>query len=238
MESHISEFHKIRAEKIGDVNLKDILKRKNPYLFKAKNCNSADALVRGIVDSYISSQEETLFGNWLEQFAIYICACVYDGRKSTTKGIDLEFSKDGTRFIVSIKSGPNWGNSGQIREMKEDFTNAKRALRTSGGRENMVAVNGCCYGKDDRPDKGTYYKYCGQDFWHFISGEKNLYLDIVEPLGTKAKERNDEYQKTYDSMINRLLRDFITEFCISDGTIDWDKLVKFNSKAMRDNHVL
>ena len=29
-------------------------------------------------------------------------------------GIDLEFDKDGVRYIVTIKSGPNWGNSSQI----------------------------------------------------------------------------------------------------------------------------
>jgi len=34
--------------------------------------------------------------------------------------------------------------------------------------DNIVAVNGCCYGRDNRPDKGDYLKYCGQRFWEFI----------------------------------------------------------------------
>ena len=29
---------------------------------------------------------------------------------------------------------------------------------------------------DRNPDKGEYFKYCGQEFWNFISGEKNLYI--------------------------------------------------------------
>ncbi|MCB1935052.1 MAG: hypothetical protein KDF59_03835 [Nitrosomonas sp.] len=32
------------------------------------------------------------------------------------------------------------------------------------------------------------FKYCGQQFWEFISGTSNLYTDIIEPLGHEAKE--------------------------------------------------
>lgn len=52
-----------------------------------------------------------------------------------------------------------------------------------------MAVNGCCYGRDKHPDKGDYFKYCGQSFWEFISGYEDLYTGIIEPLGHKAKEK-------------------------------------------------
>lgn len=159
---------------------------------------------------------------------------MYAGRKSSTKGVDLEFDKDDIRYIVSIKSGPNWGNSSQVSKMREDFKTATRTLRTSRSSLNIRAVNGCCYGKDNHPDKGDYFKYCGQDFWHFISGEKSLYTDIIEPLATKAKERNDEFQRMYGRMLNAFTKQFIDEFCKENGDIDWDKLVWFNSGS----HVL
>lgn len=54
------------------LSLADILSRKNPYLLKAKNIASPDELVRSIVDAFLSSQEETMFGNKLEKFAIYV----------------------------------------------------------------------------------------------------------------------------------------------------------------------
>ena len=55
-----------------------------------------------------------------------------------------------------------------------DFNAAIRTLRTSSSRINVIAINGCCYGKDNKPLKrDNYYKYCGQKFWEFISGEKN-----------------------------------------------------------------
>jgi hypothetical protein len=77
--------------------------------------------------------------------------------------------------------------------MKKDFTQAKRVLRTNTAKVQVVAVNGCCYGKDDTPDKGEYLKLCGQRFWEFVSGSTTVYTDIVEPLGHRAREKNEEF---------------------------------------------
>jgi len=63
--------------------------------------------------------------------------------------------------------------------MKDDFKRAKRTLGTNVSSQKVIAVNGCCYGKDDNPDKGDYLKLCGQRFWEFISGNENLYTDII-----------------------------------------------------------
>lgn len=207
----------------------DVLKRKNPYLFKAKYVLTADQIVRGIVDAHISSNEETIFGDWLEGLAIFINGKVFDGRKSGIPNIDLEFDNDGTRYIVTIKSGPNWGNSSQIKKMKTDFSTAKKTLRTSNSKMHIIAVNGCCYGRDNKPDKGDYFKFCGQRFWEFISGETNLYTELIEPLGHKAKERNDDFMKSYSQMINKFTKEFTTDFCDNNGAINWNKLVKLNS---------
>jgi len=206
-----------------------VLKRKNPYLYKAKYVLTADQIVKGIVDAHISSNEETIFGDWLEGLAIFINQKVYGGSKSGIAGIDLEFDRDGIRYIVSIKSGPNWGNSRQIAKMKTDFTTSKRALRTSNSSLHVVAVNGCCYGKDNQPDKGDYFKYCGQQFWEFISGDPNLFTDIIEPLGHQARQNNDAFMTSYANMINRFNSEFLANFCNPDGSIDWVKLVRFNS---------
>ncbi len=98
---------------------------------------------------------------------------------------------------------------------------------------NIQAINGCCYGKDNKPDKGDYFKYCGQDFWYFISGEESLYMDIIEPLATKAKERNEEFQQEYAKMINKITKEFTNKYCDKDGNIKWNKIVEFNSASKR-----
>jgi hypothetical protein len=117
--------------------------------------------------------------NFLEGLAKYINGKVFGGKKSSGEGIDLEFESDNKYYIVTIKLGPNWGNSRQIAGMKNDFNKAKRILRTSGNKLEIIAVNGCCYGRDNKPDKGDYFKYCGQRFWEFIS-EKSFYILLIE----------------------------------------------------------
>jgi hypothetical protein len=231
VESNISVFHEKRIKSLDSLKLSQVLKRKNPYLFKAKYMLTSDQIIRGIVDTHISLNEETIFGDWLEGLAIFINQKVYNGWKSGITNIDLEFDKDNTRYIVTIKSGPNWGNSSQITKMISDFRTAKKILRTGNSHLHIVSVNGCCYGQDRRPDKGDYFKYCGQEFWTFISGNETLYLEIIEPLGHKAHEQNEDFRKSYSQIINKFTKQFANEFCDDNGEIDWEKLVRFNSSV-------
>ena len=189
VEENIGYFHQKTIQSLDKLKLSQVLKRKNPYLFKAKYMQTSEQIIRGIVDAHISSNEETIFGNWLEGLAIFISNEVYGGYKSGITGIDLEFDKENIRYIVTIKSGNNWGNSSQIKKMISDFKTAKKTLHTSNSQINVVAINGCCYGKENNPDKGDYFKYCGQEFWEFISENKDLYTELIEPLGHQAKEK-------------------------------------------------
>ncbi|MEZ4605614.1 MAG: PmeII family type II restriction endonuclease [Deinococcales bacterium] len=229
VQDNIGTFHEKRISSLDSLSLSKVLKRKNPYLFKAKHVLTSEAIVKGLVDAHISSNEETIFGDWLEGLAIFINGTVYGGWKSGIQGIDLEFDHDSNRYIVNIKSGPNWGNSGQISKMKLDFKTAQRTLRTGNSKLNIICINGCCYGRDNNPDKGDYFKYCGQKFWEFISGSSSLYTDIIEPLGNKAKERNDDFIEAYSKRINMFTLEFGNLFCDSKGAIDWKKLVELNS---------
>ena len=164
VEKNIGIFHSKRIQSLDTLKLSRVLRRKNPYLYKAKNVLTADEIVRSIVDAHISSSEEGIFGDWLEGLAIFINQKVYSGWKSGIIGVDLEFDKDDKRYVVTIKSGPSWGNSSQIRKMISDFTTAKRTLRTSNSQLNIIAINGCCYGKDSHPDKGDYINYADNNF--------------------------------------------------------------------------
>lgn len=233
VEENIATFHQQRIDSLNNLKLLEVLARKNPYLFKAKYLLTAEKVVRSLTDAHISSNEETIFGNWLEGLAIFVNSEVYGGYKSGITGIDLEFNKDEIRYIVTIKSGPNWGNASQIAKMITDFKTAKLALRTSNSKLNITAVNGCCYGRNNKTDKGEYYKYCGQRFWEFISGDSELFTEIIDPLGHKAKEKNDVFMASYSKMINRFTKTFADTYCKENGEIDWKKLVIFNSAIER-----
>ncbi|MDR3301880.1 MAG: hypothetical protein LBT01_05020 [Spirochaetaceae bacterium] len=75
-----------------------------------------------------------------------------------------------------------------------------------------------------------------QDWFHDLSvyirnigGNATIYTDIIEPLGHKAKEKNDDFHEKYAGMLNRFTKEFIELFCDSNGNIEWKKLVEFNS---------
>lgn len=230
IENGIREYHEKILGRLTKLKLANILKRKNPYLFRVKNLNTSHDLVKSILDAHLSSQEEGIFGGFLEELAIFINNACYGGLKSSAEGIDLEFIDDGIRYIISIKSGPNWGNSSQISKMKDHFRKAKRILGTNSGRPiPVVAINGCCYGKDTSPEKEEYRKLCGEKFWTLMSGDKNLYSQLIEPLGHRAEERNIKFNEEYSNVLNKFTMEFTQNYCTEVGSIDWSKLLKFNS---------
>lgn len=233
---NIQKFHKARLESLQGLKLNSVLKRKNPYLFKSKDIATAQGLVESVLDAHLSSQEEGVFGGFLEELAIFVCGKIYGGRKSSAEGIDLEFEKNDTKYIVAIKSGPNWGNSRQLSKMKDDFRKATRVLRTNNKASNIIAVNGCCYGIDDKPDKGDYLKLCGQRFWAFISGDEEFYKKIIEPLGYQARDKNGQFLEEYAKVINKFTIEFGKNYCSRDGSILWNKFLQFNSGMKKNFH--
>jgi len=227
--AELQKLHEKRLARLVALDLKDILLRKNPYLFKSKHVTTAAEFIESVLGAFLSSQEETSFGGFMERLAILVSSMCEGGYKSGIKGIDLEFTRDGVHYIVSIKSGPNWGNAGQIEDLRKKFQTAKRTLNTNRSRQNVVAVNGCLYGREQNEDKGEYLKLCGQSFWEFLTGSAEMYVELVEPLGLQAKERKDEFQTELTAVTNRLTRQFLNAFCNDNGVIDWKKVVKFNS---------
>jgi len=234
VEENIGTFHKKRIESLNKLKLVKILKRKNPYLYKAKYVQTATEIVSGIVDAHISSSEEGIFGDWLEGLAIHINSHSFKGWKSGIEGMDLEFDKDNIRYVVSIKSGPNWGNSTQHKKLKDYFKTAKKSLRTSNSGIIVKPVLGICYGRNKNIDQGNYDRYCGQDFWEFISGNKNLYKEIIEPLGFRAKQKTEEYDNEYSKKMNLFVKEFAEKYCNADGSINWEGIVEMNSKSYKE----
>lgn len=234
-ENVITPFYESRLKKLSNLRLNDVLKRKNPYLFKAKNIELAGELVKGIVDAHLSSQEETLFGELLENFAIHVSSKLYGGSKSKLPSVDLEFERDGIHYLVGIKSGVYWANADQKSAMKSNFKKAKQQLRAEGHTGEIRAVNGCIYGKVNKPlqqdvdEDKTYYKIAGQDFWAFISDDEQLYQEIIVPVDQEAREKGEAFKAAYSAKVNEMTVEFMTNF-MTDNQIDWVKLVDYVSK--------
>ena len=225
---NIIDFHQRRISSLEGLKLGKLL-RKNPYLFKAKNTQTAGDLMKGLLDAFLSSSEEKLFGDFLEDLAIFIASQTCDGHKSTAPGIDLEFENKGIYYIVSVKSGTNWGNSSQQSKLADDLQKAAIRLKQSKYSKNVQPVLGICYGKTRTSYLRGYLKVVGQNFWYLISENEDLYIDIIEPIGYRAKEHNHDFQIQRARVENRFTKDFIDRFCDESGMIDWVKLVEYNS---------
>ena len=234
----IKPFYEIRLERLESAKLADISKRKNPYLFKAKNIETAGDLAKGLLDAFLSSQEETIFGDLMEKLAIHICRQVFKGNKAEQgkyRSVDLIFERGKKTFIVGIKSGPNWGNSDQVNIMKRNFKKAKALIRNELGKKDLVSVNGCMYGKDNVPHKVnkdpdlSYYKICGQAFWELISGDDELYKKLIQPLDKEVKKRDEIFKELYVKKINEMTKDVVNLFYTKDN-LDWDKIIEYISK--------
>jgi hypothetical protein len=229
---HIGEFHDSRIARLQGMRLREVLRKKNPYLFRAKNLLTAERLVESVLDAFLSSSEEELFGKFLEGLVIFVASKTVGGRKSAATGIDLEFTKDNVTYLVAIKSGQNWGNSSQYRALRENFKTAVRIMRQGVSVKHVQPVLGMCYGKMKRKDTGEYIKMAGQEFWYFVSGNEMLYADIIEPIGHRARQHNERYEEERAALVNRFTSEFSSEFCVR-GRIDWKKLVIFNSGNLK-----
>lgn len=234
----IEPFYEKKNKKLNSLKLDEVLHRKNPYLFKARGFTIHTDLIKGILDAYLSSQEEGIFGNLLEDLAIFINKKVYGGYKAEEKkfkSVDLIFEKDSSVYIVGIKSGPYWANADQLRKMRENFKKAKEILRKEGETREIVAINGCIYVKDnklfDKPNDPElhYYKKCGQEFWSLVSGSDTFYKDLIQPIEQTIKKNISSLEKLKTQKIHQLSDEFFKRFC-TDNLIDWEKLIDFVSK--------
>ena len=222
---NIGVFHEGRLNSLQDLDIKRLIK-KNPYLFRAKNILTASEMVEGFMDAFLSSSEEERFGTFLEGLAVFVAQQTSGGHKSTAEGVDLEFINRGVHFIVSVKSGPNWGNSDQQNRLENNLKTAVSRVKQGNMQANVQAILGICYGKTRTNHLRGYLKVVGQNFWYFISEDMNLYTAIVEPIGYRAKKHNEQYMNRKAEATNRITKQFVDEYCHPSGAIDWQKLVK------------
>ena len=230
---NIGDFHSSRLRNLQKLNLDAFVKSKNPYLFRAKNVTRASEFIDGLLQARISSSEETKFGSFLEELAIFVCGITCGGQKSATTGIDIDLRKDGIRYLIAVKSGKNWSNASSMTNQRRNFKNAVQVLKQSKYVGEVQPTLGICYGNFKTANNGLFLHIGGQSFWNLLSGDDRFYVDIVEPIGHQAEEHAEAFKRELDRTANRLHNEFFTRFCDSRGEIDWSRLVHFVSGNLK-----
>lgn len=219
-------FYSRRIAKLSTLELKDTLKRKNPYLFRAVGVESAAELVGQLLSAYMSSSDEGIFG---DAFFEPLAQLVSGSTTSGGEGVDIV--RDGAKsyMAVAVKSGPSVFNAQSRRRQNQEFLSLRSRMHKL--QKHFDAVVGYCYGKKCSESTGDriYRELAGQAFWEELTGDEMFYLKIVTAMRDKPSEHKLMFHAEWGKAINRFTREFTNEYCLPDGAINWDKLVEFNS---------
>lgn len=225
----LEDFYSRRMQRLGTLKLRQVLLRKNPYLYKALGTQSATEIVEEILQAYLSASDEGLFG---DTFFEPIAKAVSGGVVSPSEGVDIAIETKDRYKAISVKSGPNPFNSSQVKRQSDEFETLRRRL--SKLRKQFDPILGHSYGKKQTPATKTkvYRDISGQKFWEELTGDSQFYVRLIMLMEENIiRKHRQEYQAAYQKAVNRYVREFTSDFCEEDGTIDWVKLLRLNSGA-------
>lgn len=223
----IGDFYESLIDGIGALDLDTVLKRKNPYLFRAKSPQSASDVIESVLDAYVSSSEETIFGNL---FFEPLARAASGGRKSISEGVDLELESGSIRHAIAVKSGTAVFNADSKKKQKQNFERAA-ALARQGGMALSPAI-GYAYGAKEQSSRGFALELAGQDFWEYVTGDPDFYKKIVLFMRDEPEVYAKRFAAVKARTLNKLVKEFSDRYVDAEGEIDWESILEFNSGSI------
>jgi hypothetical protein len=222
----LDNFYKRRTEKIAGLKLRETLKRKNPYLYRAIGVQKASEIVESLLSAYMSSSDEGIFGDaFFEPLAKFVSGGVI----SPSEGVDVAVETDTTYKAIAVKSGTSVFNAQSRKRQIHDFKVLGNRLKKL--QKHFDPIVGYSYGKKKQRniETASFRELAGQAFWEELTGDSEFYLKIIRLMKDKPQEHIISYRQNWDAAVNRFTLEFVKDFCHPDGNIDWERLVRFNS---------
>jgi len=238
LDSEISRLLNIlyskRFDKLEDVDLQRLLK-KNPYLFRSIGLEDPNELIEAMLSAFLSSSDETLFGNdFFEPLAYWTALnAVIDGDDQlnvtvgSAAGTDLSIETATSYLAIAVKSGLNIFNSQSTKGQSTEFNELQSRLRKLG--KEIRPILGYGYGRHQARKKSIKEKHAGQAFWLLLSNEEEYYIRISHSIGKFATEHKELYQRSYIQTKSRILKQLMCNFVDDSGALNWAKIVEYNS---------
>lgn len=222
----LDDFYTRRINKLSGLKLRDAVKKKNPYLFKAIGIQTASEIVEQLLTAYMSSSDEGIFG---DAFFEPLAKAISGGKVSPSEGVDISLETKTAYTAIAVKSGPSVFNAQSKRRQNQEFQALRSRLLKL--QKKFDALVGYCYGNKKTKTTGAWIfrELAGQAFWEEVTGDSGFYLKIVDAMKERPKLHKDTFQEEWGKAINRFTRDFTNDYCDKNGAIDWHALVKFNS---------
>lgn len=223
----LDRFYSSLIKQVDGLDIRKVMKKKNPYLFRAKAINGAAQIVDAVLAAFVSSSEETIFGN---EFFEPIAIAAAHGHKALAEGVDIMVERDNTIYAIAVKSGTKVFNADSRKKQEQNFMAASKLAQQA--RKRFVPIVGYGYGKKKVSNRGLpkfYTELAGKDFWTELTGDEEFYIKLIRFMDKLPEKYVEDFDISYQKAANRLVREFTQEFCFEDGSIDWEKLVEFNS---------
>ena len=234
----LEKFYSARVAALQKLELKKVLLKKNPYLYRATSTNDASELVKALLDATISSSDETIFGNeFFEPLALWVASeansddPTISARVSSASGVDVEVETATRISMYAVKSGPNVFNAASKRRQLQEFDEARsRLFKVQKQFDAVIAIG---YGRRNSTVPRGHRELLGQQLWEELSGEADFYKRIISAMGEQAPELVADYRDQYDRATNRFTLELLAIFADADGALDWEALAEYNSAAVK-----
>ena len=206
-------------EKLSNLKMREIVRRKNPYLYRASGVSTCEELVNRAFTEYTSTLGENYFGSFFESVARIISG----GVKPASGGeIDLDVRRDNDAYLYTIKSGPGGYNSSIEAKARLDLGHAEQRLRQD--RVTTYKKMAYAYGRRKTSFKDGIEKLASKDFWHELSGDEEFYLKLLDVCA----ELTPLFEADTNAPYQMLLNEAHELFCEGDS-IRWDKVIRIVS---------
>lgn len=232
----LGNFYDRRRGKLADLKMVSILKRKNPYLYRARGVSSAAEIIREILEAFITSSDEGIFGNVffepLAKWAAQVAAEGTAGKVVTVgaaEGVDVTIEEAVCYTAIAVKSGTNIFNSQSRKRQLQDFEALRKRLQKLDKR--FDAVIGYGYGRKQKraSSSSVVLELAGQQFWQALTGEPDFYVRFLTLMRDLPQTHAPLFRQELGRAENRLVKEFLFHFSDNEGQIDWPKLAAFNS---------
>ena len=223
---HLSAFYQRRIEALDNLELKKVLARKNPYLFRAVGIQNVSELIQSLLLAYSSSSDETIFGN---EFFEPLARDLANGKTADGEGVDVLVETPTKILAYAVKSGTAVFNSSSRRDQEKSFRQMRNRLFKT--QKQFDPVVGYSYGRKGRPTKkaSSFREIAGQVFWEELTGDPECYVKILLAMKDCSEEHRSEFTNAWERAVNRFSLEFMFNFMSTDGSINWRGLLEYNS---------
>jgi hypothetical protein len=215
----LAEFESVFAQpfaaRLQDLRLQDVIRGKNPYLYRASGIKTCEDLIRRVLQDYVSASVEGDFGKFFEAVA----RVVSGGTKPVGGGeVDLDVRKGEVAYLYAVKSGAKGFNSSSYDKAKRDLNSAERRLRQDRVRtEKKLAF---AYGRRSTSFSEGIERLSSKSFWAEVSGDDDFYSKLLDACAILAPLYTADMEAPYEG----LLSEAHELFCDGDE-IDWGRIL-------------